>query len=151
MPNIKVIGLGSPLRSDDGLGIEAIRRLAEDTDVPPRAELIDGGLCGVGLLDLVEGADAVILIDAVRVGDTPPGSVVRLSADRIRHTVDTPSSSHDLKIGEVLRMAEALGIHLPPITLLGIVPENVSQGEGLSKTVENAMPKLISAIRAELS
>lgn len=150
MPKIKVIGLGSPLRSDDGLGVEAIKRLAE-SETSPRAELIDGGLCGIGLLDLIQDADAIILVDAIQQDQKPPGTLIKIKPNQIQHSTAPPTSVHDLKIPEVLKMAKSLNINVPPITILGIVPENISEGQNLSKTVEKTMPNLISAIQNEMN
>jgi len=147
---IKVIGLGSPLRGDDGLGVAAIHRLKESGDIPDQVDLIEGGLCGIGLLDLVEGADAVVLIDAVQADDSEPGTIIRVSADRIRSS-DTPAGSiHEFRVGEVLSLAESLGIKTSPMTLVGMVPEDMAPQQELSATVESKMPRLVDAVMEEV-
>ncbi len=143
---IKVIGLGNPLRGDDGLGVAAIQRLAEKGHLPGGVELIDGGLCGLGLLELIDGADAVVLVDAVHT-DAPSGTIIRATADQIQHAESAPGSVHDFRVGEALRLAAALGTPLPPITLIGMVPDNISPGENLSPVVEANLARLVDAIR----
>ncbi len=146
---IKIIGLGSPLRGDDGLGIAAIERLVERDDLPSEVELVDGGLCGLGLLDLVEGADAVILVDAVQ-SDEPPGTIIRASADQILR-IDVPAGSvHDFRVAETLHLAHSLGTPLPSITLIGMVPHDISPGQTLSATVEANFSELLDSILVEM-
>ena len=38
-----VIGLGSPLMGDDGLGLAILERLRRVYEIPPEVELVDGG------------------------------------------------------------------------------------------------------------
>ena len=146
---IKIIGLGSPLRGDDGLGVTAIERLAESDDLPSEVELVDGGLCGLGLLDLIEGTDVVILIDAIQ-SDEPPGTIIRTSADQLLH-IDAPAGSvHDFRVAETLHLADSIGTPLPPITLIGMVPHDISPGQSLSATVEANFSSLLDSILVEM-
>jgi len=146
---VKIIGLGSPLRTDDGLGTAAIERLAERGNLPPEAELIDGGLCGLSLLDLIEGADAVILVDAVQ-SDEPPGTIIRTSADQILRMDTPPGSVHEFRVAETLHLADSLGTPLPPITLVGMVPQDISPGQSLSAAVDANFSSLLDSILVEM-
>ena len=65
---IRIIGIGSPF-GDDAVGLEVARMLAGRrrelrSDRVPIAQV-------TALVDLLEGAEAVILIDAVRSGALP--------------------------------------------------------------------------------
>jgi len=146
---VKIIGLGSPLRTDDGLGAAAVQRLVERGGLPPEAELIDGGLCGLGLLDLVEGADVVILVDAVQ-SDEPPGTIVRASADQIKRTDAPAGSVHDFRVAEALHLADSIGALLPAITLIGMVPHDISPGQSLSPQVEANFSELLDSVLVEI-
>ncbi len=77
---IVVIGIGQTLRGDDGAGIRAVQRWqaaypATASHPQLRVELEE--LPGLSLLDRLSGADAAILVDAVRSG-APPGCLYRL-------------------------------------------------------------------------
>ena len=56
---IRIIGIGSPF-GDDAAGLEAARQLAADP--PPDAEVVVADRPGAGLIDLFDGADALIIV-----------------------------------------------------------------------------------------
>jgi hydrogenase maturation protease len=64
----RIVGVGRPHRGDDAAGLLAAR-LVRGTEV----------LDGASLLDAFEGADAVVVLDAMRSG-RPPGTVERFDA-----------------------------------------------------------------------
>ena len=61
---IRIICIGNRLAPCDSAGPAVYDRLRE-ADLPRGVELFDGGLGGLDLLPLVEGADRVIFVDAV--------------------------------------------------------------------------------------
>jgi hydrogenase maturation protease len=106
-----VVGLGNPLRGDDGVGPLVVRAFARS--LPPGAdvevdEVPEGGL---RLMERLVGYEAAILVDAVRSGTHRVGSVLRLEVD------DLPTchaaSSHDLSLTAALDLARSLGLAVP--------------------------------------
>ena len=87
---IVIIGVGNLLLKDEGLGIHVVRELREKA-LPPGVEVIDGGVAGIGLLDLFQGARKLVLIDAADM-NLAPGTVVRFTPEDIRSRAGTPSS-----------------------------------------------------------
>ena len=65
---IRIIGIGSPF-GDDAVGLEVARILAEAP--PPDCEVIAADRPGATLLELLDGAEAAILVDAVQSGNAP--------------------------------------------------------------------------------
>ncbi len=83
-----IVGFGNVLLGDDGFGVEVVRRLAA-TDLPAHVHLLDVGIGGIHcVLQLMEGFDAIIVVDAVRHGE-PPGTLY----------VFAPSAAHDGRVG----------------------------------------------------
>lgn len=77
---IVIAGFGNVLRSDDGFGVAVIEHLSEGV-VPPGVELMDVGIGGIHLVQsLMDGADGLVLVDAVEV-DRSPGTVVVVRPD----------------------------------------------------------------------
>jgi hydrogenase maturation protease len=102
---IRIIGIGSPF-GDDAAGLEAARQLAA-TPLPD-TEVVVADRPGAALIDLFDGADAVILIDAAR-SAMPPGTVHDLDLRMLApHSIGLVSS-HDLGVSEAIRLAGALG------------------------------------------
>jgi hydrogenase maturation protease len=102
---IRVIGVGSPF-GDDAAGLEAARRLAGAP--PPGCEIVIADRPGVGLIELLDAAGAVVVIDAVQTG-APPGTLHDLELGRVGRVRPSPGSSHGLGVAEAVRLAAQLG------------------------------------------
>ncbi len=148
---LAIIGLGNPLRGDDGIGPRVIARL-QSCSLPPGVVALDGGTGGISLLFILEeGWKRVIIVDAADIG-RPPGAFVRFTPEEVRLARETkPLSLHNAGLSEVLALAEALGRKLPPITVFGVQPASLDWREGLSAEVEAALPALVKALQEELS
>ncbi|NIV31968.1 MAG: hydrogenase maturation protease, partial [Anaerolineae bacterium] len=53
-PETLIIGLGNPLRGDDGIGVRVVQMLADEA-LPESVEVVEGGTLGLGLVSLMEG------------------------------------------------------------------------------------------------
>ena len=101
---IRIIGIGSPF-GDDAVGLEIARVLAEAP--PANCEVIAADRPGATLLELMDGADAVILIDAVRSG-MAAGVVHDLGFDELDRSGARFVSSHDLDVIAAIQLARRL-------------------------------------------
>jgi hydrogenase maturation protease len=145
-----VVGLGNPLRGDDGVGIRVVQALAE-YDLPHNVEVLDGGTQGLGLVNLLEGQQRVIFVDAADVGQTP-GNFVRFTLSEARLLGnETQLSVHTAGLREALLLAQALKMLPPEVIIFGMQPESLAWESGLSPPVEAGLANLISAIMVELS
>ncbi|HEY76749.1 MAG TPA: hydrogenase maturation protease [Thermoflexia bacterium] len=147
---VAVIGLGNPLRGDDGIGPRVVAELHR-RELPEGVEAIDGGTGGLDLLRLMEGWDRVIVVDAAEIG-REPGAFARFTPEEVRlrlHEGDL--SLHNAGLPEALALASALNHPLPPITLFGVQPKRIGWEAGLSPVVERTIPALVEAILDEVS
>ena len=101
---IRIIGIGAPF-GDDAVGLILARILA--LEPPPGCEVLASDRPGAGLIDLLEGAEAAILIDAVRSG-APPGTVHQLTFSELARHSGRFVSSHELGVAESVQLAEKL-------------------------------------------
>ncbi len=75
---VLVAGIGNLFLGDDGFGPEVVRRLA-DGRPPPGVRVVDYGIRGMHLAyDLLDGYDALVLVDALPGGRRARASVVVL-------------------------------------------------------------------------
>jgi hydrogenase maturation protease len=118
---VRVLGFGSPLMGDDGVGLKVIEllkktELAELEDL----DIVDAGVCGLDLLNLLDGAKKIIIVDAV-LANSPPGSVYRIEGKDLLKGTEFHSliSVHDLTVTDVLMIAEQVQ-DLPEIVVIGI-------------------------------
>ena len=141
---IRVIGCGNPMRSDDGLGIEAARRV--EALGLAGVEVRVSGQPGSDLLDLMDGADGVILLDAVSTG-APPGTLHAFTREAFPPAGVSPASTHGLGVAQALALGEALGRLPARWVFLGIEAERFEPGSGLSPRVRAALPLLVDRVR----
>ncbi len=153
---VRIIGLGNVLAGDDGVGILAARRLKarlgkQQADlVEVQVEVIEAELVGLEVLDLMEGADVVMLVDAARSGH-PPGTLHRLevSDGPIGKTL-FPHSTHALNAVDALELGRTLGTLPPRVIVFGIEAGTLRAGEALSPEVARALEGVTERLAREV-
>jgi hydrogenase maturation protease len=144
-----IVGLGNPLRGDDGLGVRAAELLAGRA-LPAGVEVVDGGMPGLDLVNLMEGWPRVILIDAAHLGKAP-GQFARFTLDEVRLPGDNdPLSIHDAGLREALLLAQVLGVLPEQVIIYGVQPAHLGWQDELSPEVEAALPELVDAVLEEV-
>lgn len=146
--HILVLGLGNELFSDEGIGVVASRRIAE-LDLPD-TEVVDGGTLGLSLLPTIEGRDALLVLDAIVDSELAPGSVVVYGGEDLRREARLLYSAHQLGVNEVLAAADLAGVTPSEVAAVGMVPESVDTGYGITETAEMALNKMVAAAREVL-
>lgn len=147
---IRVIGIGNALAGDDAVGVLAARRLRDLADAGADVEIIEADMAGLDVLDLMEGAKTVILIDAARSGQ-PAGTIHRLDASAA--PVATPlfsHSTHALNVVEALELARTLGRLPPQVIVYGIEAGAPAFGQALSPIVVRAMAEVTQQILRDI-
>lgn len=139
----RVIGVGNPLRGDDGAGRRVARRLA--ATAPPNVEVmeLDGGVAE--LLAAWEGAGdgEVVVVDAARCG-APLGTVHRFEASRAALPAALgATSSHGLGLAAAVELARALGKLPPRLTVYAIESAAFTTGDELSPAVAAAVEEVV--------
>jgi hydrogenase maturation protease len=148
-PATLVIGLGSPLRGDDGVGIRVAQAVAANI-LPPHVEVVDGGTPGLGIVNLFEGRRRVIVVDAADMG-VPPGQFRRFTLNEARVRAEGDHLSvHAPGLGDALLLAQALNLLPDEIVIFGVQPAHLEWDSGLSSQVEAALPDLVAAVLAEI-
>lgn len=151
---VRILGCGSPLMGNDGVGLKVIEALhkTELKDLKD-VDIEDAGVCGLDLLNLIEDARKVIIVDAI-LADSPPGSVHRIEGkDLLGGTEFHPLvSAHDLTITDVLKIGEHVQ-KLPEIVVIGIeIGSIVTEAtQEISPDVLKGVDIAIRAIRDEVS
>lgn len=154
VPATLVVGLGNPLRGDDGLGVRVAQLLAAGPsarDLPADIEVVDAGTPGLGLVPLLEGRRRAIVIDAADMGRAP-GEFVRFALDEARLLGEDEGhfSVHAAGLREALLLAQALDILPDEMVFFGMQPARVEWEAGLSPQVEAALPELVEAVLREV-
>lgn len=145
-----VIGLGNVVLSDDGLGVQAVRRMQHRYQLQDGVELVEGGTAGLLLLPLLADARQVIIVDAIDTG-APAGTLVRLDGDDWASAFELRMTPHDVGLVDLLGAAQLSGAWPEQLVLHGVQPASTAIGTELSAPVAAALEPLVDAIAAELT
>ena len=109
---VLVAGIGNIFLGDDAFGIEVVQRLAQRPQ-PAGVRVVDFGIRGLDLTyALLDGCDAVVLVDAIPRGGSPGTLYVlepEVEGSAGPESGDLMLDAHSLDPTKVLRLATALG------------------------------------------
>jgi hydrogenase maturation protease len=115
----RIICVGNRYVSHDMAGLLVYERLLEST-LPPDVQVIDGGLAGLNLLPLVEGAERVVFVDQVAGFQENGDQIVILTAEEVAGLAGG-QYGHSAGLAFLLRaLPSVCEGDLPHIQLVGI-------------------------------
>lgn len=150
MPKSLILGVGNLLLSDDGVGVRVVERLERARALPEGVQTLDGGTCGLDLMQYLEGVDQLVVVDAANFGQ-PPGTIQRLEGDAVPAFLAQKVSPHEINLPELLFSAKLVGIYPSRVVVLGIQPESLEVGLELSPAVAARVDELAERALAEVS
>jgi len=133
-----VIGLGNAARGDDAAGLLAARAVGGvELEGDPSA-----------LLDLLDGAPAATLVDAVASG-AAPGTVHRFdaSAEPLPASLRSSTSTHAIGLADALELARALGRLPRRVIVYGIEGAAFAAGDAVTPAVARAVEHVAAELR----
>ena len=146
---IIVLGVGNILLTDEGVGVRVVEKLQRDFDLPTEVVVIDGGTTGMEMLEDLSNADHIIIIDAVRSGNTP-ASIIKLVGEQVPVFFKTKLSPHQIGLSDVLATLELIGEQPGGVTVIGIEPVSLETGMSLTPQVDAVLPELVNLVVSEL-
>jgi hydrogenase maturation protease len=133
------------MRRDDGAGLAAVKRwqsmfVEQAADPGVYVEYLE--LPGLELLNCLEAAEQVLIVDAVRSG-AAPGSLHWLAEKDIAGFGQGSDSAHGWGVAETLALGRQLQPEKMParVEILGIEIGEVAVGEGLSPEVTRVLDR----------
>src|SRR6478752_4728350 len=159
MRQILVAGVGNVFLGDDAFGVELVRELMRRPSLP-HVTLRDFGTRGLDLAyTLVDGVDALLLLDTVQRGH-PPGTLTVLEPDfeSGQAPEELLGPGHGVDPCRVFALVRALGGALPRTRLLGCEPLSFGSDEEpmlapsapVQDAISRALP-LVEQLLLELS
>jgi hydrogenase maturation protease len=157
-----VIGLGNPILTDDGVGVQvayAVRAKYPPGEALASAEpsdvtVTEAGVGGLHLMEMMVGYQQVILVDAIQTPGGQPGTIHHLTLEDIASAVPTQhsASAHDMNLPTALEMGRRLGLALPEsVVIFAIEAEDVvTFGETCTPAVAAAIPIVTELILQSL-
>ena len=140
-----VIGVGNALRGDDGAGLAAVARIPAS----PGVEVLSHSGDGSNLLELWDGAEAVVIVDSMASG-ADPGTIQRfdVSAEPLPAAARRPAG-HTFGVAEAIEAARALGRLPRRAIVIGVEGADFELGAGLSEPVCAVLDMLAAAASEE--
>jgi hydrogenase maturation protease len=139
---ILIAGLGNELLGDDGVGVHAARliRAQRPSSWGREVAIIEVGVAMLDALPLLERVDRVLVLDAMRAGGAP-GTLYALAESGIADW-DRQAGMHEMGLVGAMRVMTG---PRPRMAVLGVEPERIDYGTGLSETVKRAVPNVAAA------
>lgn len=147
--SILVLGLGNILLMDEGLGVRAMEAFDAAWVVPDHVSVVDGGTCGMDMLDLIASHDHLIAVDAVKTG-APAATLAVLRGDEVPAYFKGKLSPHQLGLCDLLASLRLQDQAPQSVTVVGCVPLALGTGLMLSPEIESKLPDMVALIVDEL-
>jgi len=145
---VLVLGIGNVLMGDEGVGVHIIRQL-NGMKPPEDVEFLDGGTGSFLLLEPMQQAQRVVLIDATIDGN-PAGTVTRLTP---KFSSDYPKTltAHDIGLKDLLDAAYLTRGALD-VTLFAISIDPLQEmGMELSSAIARRVPEIAAVVMQQLA
>lgn len=140
MKEVLIMGIGSRIMKDDGIGIYLVEDLAQHLR-NSNIEFIIGETDIDYCISAISGGKRVVVIDAFLSGKTP-GEETVLPLYALKKGHDAGYSLHGIHI---LHIMQRLQHELEGI-LIGIEPYEISRGFCLSDTLKSSYPDIFAAV-----
>ena len=146
--SILVIGVGSPYRSDDSVGLSVLKTLRMGP--PEQVHLMERSGEGSDIMDVWKKYQHVFLVDAVQSGKAP-GTIHRIFANQEKVPTDFfHYSTHTFGVAEAAEMARVLGELPKSLIIYGIEGEQFGIGKDISKHVQISADKVTGMLLKDI-
>ena len=151
MTKIGIIGIGNPLRNDDGVGIILLEKLSQrKKDFSKKIEFIDGGTGGMNLLHYLSYFDVVFLLDAVNFNKNPGDIDFFKLDDIINENQNLSLSTHESDFSKIIQLSKKLNELPKNFFIVGIQPKDTSFGDKISEEITKKINSIIDYIFVEI-
>jgi hydrogenase maturation protease len=144
-----LLALGNDILGDDGVGLAAARALK--TEFGGFADIEESAEAGLALMELLEGYERALLLDAIVTGQCPVGTILEFGPEDFNRVL--APSPHYAGMPEILELARRLELTFPSeIRILAIEVENPFElREELTPRVRDALPAFTQKAREILN
>lgn len=145
---ILVLGLGNDILTDDGIGLQVVRKLKAQGFGASLVEFAETTEMGLALLDFITDYRTVILVDSIQTGCVPPGHIYDLDAAGFaRYSGRSP---HFLGVGETVELGLRLGLPMPAtVRVVAVETEDpFTLGTELTPPLRAALPRAVDYVRS---
>ncbi len=141
-----VLGIGSPIMSDDAIGLEVAKRV-QSLELKG-VEVLDHSTSGLDAIEIVLDFNTVIVVDSIITGKMPPGEFRVMKVEDFSHTV-SPGTAHEINIFTAIEIGRRIYPERMPsqILLVAIEVTDVSTiSEEMTPEVRAAIPSVVTKV-----
>lgn len=150
LERIIVIGLGSPIMSDDAVGLK-ISEAVESLKIPD-VDTLQEAVGGLEIIPMVRGYRYAVIVDAIQTYDYEPGTVLIFNPEDFDSTIaDVPA--HDVNLATAIKMGRTLEPEMMPLAIRFVAVEvrdlqtvSESMTPGVEDAVESAKDAVLHII-----
>ena len=141
-----VVGLGSPIMSDDAVGLVVAEKVKEmgmpDVDVAMEA------IGGLDIIPVLWGYRDVVIVDAIQTRQYEPGTVMIFDPEDFEPTI-VSASAHDINLATAMKIGRDTEPEMMPdrVKFVAIEAEDLqTMHEGMTPLVEAAVDRALDAV-----
>ncbi|MDR0791473.1 MAG: hydrogenase maturation protease [Methanomassiliicoccaceae archaeon] len=143
---ILVIGLGSPIMTDDAIGL----RVADAVEAMnlPNIETRQEAIGGLDIIPVIMGYRNVVIVDAVQTGAYPPGTVIIFDPEDFEPTVGN-ASAHGINLATAMHIGRQLEPNGMPESVKFVaieVADIITVSETMTDAVEASLPDAVGTV-----
>jgi hydrogenase maturation protease len=141
-----VLGLGNYILRDDSVGLLVASELKQILQRPD-ITIQESELGGINLLELLDGYDRAIIVDAIQTGRQKAGHMFELTPESLVGSLNT-SSTHGIDFRTLIELGRRYGMHLPEqIVILAVEVEDVNTfDESCNDSVLHSVPDCMERV-----
>lgn len=147
---IAIIGAGTVIYQDEGVGVYGARYIGENYDFKDDVTIVDGGVLGFQLMIYYQEYDKVIILDTITMDDSV-GSIYNLPSEELLGLGSYKQTAHEVEIIEMLEICSLLE-KMADVNIIGIVPKDIETVVvGLTTEMKNNFPLFVNGALDELA
>ncbi len=156
-----ILGLGSEILTDDGIGLRLVSDLEKVLTFQVEKNLkgrkvrqIDFKTCLTGSLDLLEiikDYNTLIILDATKTQNGIPGNIYKYSLNNYKDTIHL-QNIHDISFQDTLKLGKRIGLIIPgKVEIFAIeIFDNLTFSSSLSAVLVNKYPQILKDIKNQI-
>jgi hydrogenase maturation protease len=146
LKKVLILGIGNDILTDDGIGPKLVNKLKSKkafTDI----DFLNVFIGGLEIIELIQGYEKVIFIDAIITKDGIPGTVYHFRPEDFKETLHL-SNLHDANFLTALDLGRKMEMHVPEdihIIAIEIIEDRVFS-EHFSPVIERMFPGIFERV-----
>jgi hydrogenase maturation protease len=151
MQKIAIVGAGTVIYQDEGVGVYGARYIEENYDFTGYdVTIVDGGVLGFQLMTYYQEYDKVIILDTITMDDSV-GSIYNLPSEELLGLGSYKQTAHEVEIIEMLEICSLLE-RMAEVNIIGIVPKDIETVVvGLTDEMKQNFPTFVKSALDELA